>query len=247
MHKTMFPRIFSSFLLISRLSVADDQPSARQALPVEPDAQQVAQAKSSKIWQLTSAFLPSIRNHVMALNERDRYMRFGIQVSDEQVRDYINHIDFERDEVFGIFGGNGQLLGMAQLAYNRIPLLLGDSADKAVSNMAEFGVSVNSEARGMGLGGRLFAYSAKRAASKGIEQMFIHTVNKNIPMIKIIKRAGAAISRDEGDIDAYLALPANNPWLHMHITSDGSEINEDGYGIKVALDNLKDSSGDSSS
>ena len=182
---------------------------------------------------LPASRIHHVREHILSLNERDRYMRFGFQATDEQINHYVDRIDFEHDEVFGICDKESRLIGIAHLSYNTVY----DQNHKAVDSVAEFGVSVNASARGLGLGGRLFAYSAKRAADKGINRMFIHTINKNIPMIKIIKRSGAEIFRDGGDVDAYLALPANNAWLSMRASAEA--LPAESYGIEVELSGLK--------
>ena len=44
-----------------------------------------------------------ILSHLVALNESDRYLRFGYAASDAQLARYSQAIDFARDEVFGIF------------------------------------------------------------------------------------------------------------------------------------------------
>ena len=88
-----------------------------------------------------------VANHLLALTERDRYLRFGYSASDEQVRRYAELLDFERDEVFGIFNRRLQLIAMAHVAY---------AQSEDTQSCAEFGVSVLASARGRGYGGLLF-------------------------------------------------------------------------------------------
>lgn len=183
------------------------------------------------IYPLTSFYLDDIRRHTMALSPRDRYMRFGLQVTDEQIDDYLRSIDFDNDDVFGVFDNNLNLIGVAHLAY---------SAPETTPSIAEFGVSVSESARGKGLGGQLFAHSALRARRNGIDQMFIHTQNKNVAMIKIIKHSGAEIFRDGSEVDAYLNLLSEprNMWMDMHAIAQDNAAMVD-FGIKVGLRFLK--------
>ena len=44
-----------------------------------------------------------IAAHLLALDAQDRYLRFGYATSDEQIRRYVDHLDFVRDDIFGIF------------------------------------------------------------------------------------------------------------------------------------------------
>jgi len=79
-----------------------------------------------------------IAAHLQALEPADRYLRFGYAASDEQIRRYVDQLDFERDELFGIFNRRLHLIAMAHLAF---------SVDPELKTCAEFGVSV-ARARG---------------------------------------------------------------------------------------------------
>ncbi|MGV2480624.1 UNVERIFIED_CONTAM: GNAT family N-acetyltransferase, partial [Salmonella enterica subsp. enterica serovar Weltevreden] len=41
--------------------------------------------------------------HLLALEPRDRYLRFGYAAQDEHIRRYVESIRFGIDDVFGIF------------------------------------------------------------------------------------------------------------------------------------------------
>jgi hypothetical protein len=60
---------------------------------------------------------PRIATHLLQLDEHDRYLRFGYPASDEQIVKYVDALDFERDELFGIFNRRLDLIAMAHLAY----------------------------------------------------------------------------------------------------------------------------------
>ena len=139
-----------------------------------------------------------ILNHLLQLDAGDRYLRFGYPASDEQVRRYVEQLDFERDEVFGIYNRRLELIAMAHLAFVDL---------EHHSNCAEFGVSVLKSARGKGLGGRLFARAALHARNNGVQMMFIHALSENTPMLKIARKAGAKVQRDGAESEAYLQLP----------------------------------------
>lgn len=140
-----------------------------------------------------------IAAHLMSLDEHDRYLRFGYAANDEQIRRYVDQLDFERDEIFGIFNRGLELLAIAHLAF--IPHEPGTPAG------AEFGVSVVRKARGRGYGSRLFDRAVMHARNEGIELMFIHALSENTAMIKIARNAGATLERDGSETDAYLRLP----------------------------------------
>jgi RimJ/RimL family protein N-acetyltransferase len=140
-----------------------------------------------------------IAAHLLALDAHDRYLRFGYPANDEQIRRYVDKLDFDRDEIFGIFNRRLELIAMAHLAF--IPHEPGTPAG------AEFGVSVLAKARGRGYGGRLFDRASTHARNEGVELMFIHALSENRAMIKIARNAGATLERAGSETEAYLRLP----------------------------------------
>jgi RimJ/RimL family protein N-acetyltransferase len=152
------------------------------------------------IRSLTPRHRDRIVRHLLELQEQDRYLRFGHAASDEQVMRYVQLIDFERDEVLGIFNRRLRLVAMAHLAYLR-------DTEGATASCAEFGVSVAARARGRGYGGRLFDLAALHARNRGVQTLLIHALSENAPMLRIARHAGAEVVRDGGESQALLQLP----------------------------------------
>jgi RimJ/RimL family protein N-acetyltransferase len=142
--------------------------------------------------------LTAIKKHMLSLTTHDRYLRFGYPATDEQVERYVDELKFERDDIYGIFNRNLDIVAMAHLAIIREPNR---------TSLAEFGVSVQSYARGRGYGGRLFERAVMHARNEKIELMYIHALSENAPMIRIAKNAGATVERDGSETEAYLRLP----------------------------------------
>lgn len=140
---------------------------------------------------------PRIAAHLLALSPQDRYLRFGYAANDEQIQRYVDGLDFERDEIFGIYNRRLQLIAMAHLAF---------STDPELKSCAEFGVSVLAHARGRGYGARLFERAMIHARNEGVEMMFIHALSENTAMLNIARKAGATIERDGAESEAYLTL-----------------------------------------
>ncbi len=137
--------------------------------------------------------------HLLALDAQDRYLRFGYPASDEQIGRYVAALDFEHDEVFGIFNRRLELAAMAHLAYPR--------GDVDTANAAEFGVSVSARARGKGLGARLFEHAVLHARNRGVDTLFIHALSENKAMLRIARQAGAVVERSGSESEAHLTLP----------------------------------------
>ena len=142
-----------------------------------------------------------IAQHLLALGTNDRYLRFGYMATDEQIRRYVDGLDFERDEIFGIFNRYLKLVAVAHLAY---------SQDSETDSCAEFGVSVQQSARGRGYGARLFEHASMHARNAGVKMLFIHALSENAPMISIARKHGARVERDGAETEAYLLLPPAN-------------------------------------
>jgi len=141
---------------------------------------------------------PRIARHLLALDAHDRYLRFGYAASDEQVQRYVDALDFERDEVFGIYNRRLELIALAHLAF---------APDGDYSGCAEFGVSVSAHARGRGYGSRLFERAAVTARNEGVGMLFIHALSENAAMLKIARNAGATVERSGSESEAHLVLP----------------------------------------
>lgn len=139
-----------------------------------------------------------IATHLLALDERDRYLRFGYAAQDAQIRRYVEGLNFERDEIFGIYNRRLDLIAVAHLAY---------AQDTEFESCAEFGVSVLPHARGKGYGARLFDRAAMHASNDGVSLMFIHALSENTAMLTIARKAGALVERDGPESEAHLRLP----------------------------------------
>ncbi len=153
------------------------------------------------IRSLSPRHRPRIVEHLIGLSDTDRYLRFGYPATDAQITKYVDTLDFDRDEVFGIFNRRLALIAMAHLA----------NAHGAVNEhqgpVAEFGVSVSPKARGRGYGARLFEHAVMHARNRGVASLFIHALSENTAMLKIARNAGATVERDGSESEAWLRLP----------------------------------------
>jgi len=162
------------------------------------------------IRSLSAGHKPRILAHLLALDASDRYLRFGYAAADEQVERYVEHVDFERDEVFGVFNRRLELVALAHLAYE--PDVAGPPGRP---RGAEFGVSVAVRARGRGYGSRLFDHAVLRARNRGVGTLVIHALTENVAMLKIVGHAGAEVENLGSDAEAWLRLPPES--AHSHV------------------------------
>ena len=147
-----------------------------------------------------------IARHLLALDEHDRYLRFGYAASDEQIQRYIDGLNFERDELFGIYNRKLDLIAVAHVAF---------APAEQEGDCAEFGVSVDKHARGRGYGARLFERAVVTARNEGVGMLFIHALSENAAMLKIARNAGASVERSGSESEAHLVLPRATFDSHM--------------------------------
>lgn len=148
-----------------------------------------------------------VLSHLLALEPSDRYLRFGYGASDSQIERYVERLNFDRDEIFGVFNRRLELIAMAHLAY--LPEFDGES------DTAEFGVSVATQARGRGYGSHLFDHAVLHARNRGVDTMIIHALSENTAMLRIVRKAGARVERDGGEAEARLKLPPESIASHV--------------------------------
>ena len=167
-----------------------------------------------------------IAAHLTSLDESDRYLRFGYPATDAQIMKYVDMLDFEQDEVFGIFNRRLELIALAHLAHAT------SGAGGKPGTMSEFGVSVLRKARGRGFGGRLFEHAVLHARNRGVQTLFIHALSENTAMLKIARNAGAEVERDGSESEAWLRLPPDTLASHVEQVL-GNQAAELDYQFKV--------------
>ena len=172
---------------------------ANSHLPAKP----YTAGQAVPVRELHAGYRQEILSHLLQLNDEDRRLRFGTQTPDEVISHYVRHLDFNRDVIFGVFGLDLRLVGMAHLAY--LP------EQKGEGRAAEFGVSVLPDGRGQGLGTALLQRAAVHSRNTRIETLYVHCLANNKAMMHLAQKAGMRVEYAYGDADAYLKLlPANS-------------------------------------
>jgi GNAT superfamily N-acetyltransferase len=176
-------------------------------------ANAIPSGRSSWSWVPIRSLGPRHREritaHLTTLDERSRYLRFGYAANDTQIGRYVDTLEFDHDEVFGIFNRRLELIAMAHLAHRP-----GD-AQRGRLAASEFGVSVLPKARRRGFGGRLFEHAVLHARNRGVQSIFIHALSENTAMLKLARHAGATVERDGPESEAWLKLPPDSFASHL--------------------------------
>ena len=185
-----------------------NQPETGQSLQTDLPAQARKPDLIVPIRSLGENHRARICAHLKALNANERYAE---------------SLDFERDEIFGIYNRRLELIATAHLAY---------SSEDRKNSASEFGVSVLAASRGRGFGKRLFERAMMHARNEGVQTMFLHVLSENTIMLNIARKAGAKVVRDGAESEAHLHLPPAT--VNSQITEMVEEhLAQANYQIKV--------------
>ncbi|MCW3478243.1 alpha/beta fold hydrolase [Neisseriaceae bacterium JH1-16] len=154
--------------------------------------------------RLTELDTPAILDHLLALDAEDRFLRFSYQADDVALAAYVHGINYNRDVVYGIWH-EGLLAGLCHLTV----------FDDAGHPAAEIGISVSRSARGQGWSSRMLAAAIAEARKRGITQVSILFIRRNLRMMALAHRFCARIETD-GD-EAVAFLPVNERELARRI------------------------------
>ncbi len=146
------------------------------------------------VQRLGASHRDKIVRHLLRLPAVDRRLRFGAPMRDSAIETYVAGIDFAHDQVFGIFGADLELWGMAHLALD------------FESRSAELGLSVDWAVRGKGYGHALLQRAVLHATNRGYRALFMHCLAENEIMMNLARKAGLSLVVSSGEADGQIAL-----------------------------------------
>lgn len=145
------------------------------------------------IIHLTHFHRGAIIDHLLSLSPEARRLRFGMALADDSIIKYVDHFDYEKDGLYGVFDDDLKLV-----AFNH---------SARVGDMVEFGVSVDPAYRGRGIGTAMFQKTELFARNHFLSKLYLHCLRENEPMMRMARRAHMKIIFDAGEVDSYLELP----------------------------------------
>jgi RimJ/RimL family protein N-acetyltransferase len=146
--------------------------------------------------QLSGFERPKLKSHFLALPPEDVYLRFGLAQNSAAIIDYVEHLDFERDAVFGVYGDNLELIGVAHLAPR--------------GEAAELGISVLRGQRGRGVGTAIFSRAIEHARNLNLDSIFVHFLAENLVIRRLVRKLGLISVMRGADSEASMALLPGN-------------------------------------
>jgi GNAT superfamily N-acetyltransferase len=142
--------------------------------------------------RLGEADRASLAAHFACLGEEDRRLRFGLNLGDESLRDYVARIDFSRDRLYGVHDDSLKLVAVVHVA--------------AGEGGSELGLSVVPGWRGQGLGDALFRRAVNFLRNRNARVVFVHCLAENAAMLHLARKNGMRTVFSHGEGDARLEL-----------------------------------------
>jgi GNAT superfamily N-acetyltransferase len=129
---------------------------------------------------------------LLALSEQDRYRRFGRPMTDEALRQYARHIDWDESVLLGAFDAHARLVGILELA--------------ETGNACEIAIAVAPAHRAKGVGKALMDRALLKAKVRGCDRVLLLCQMENEPMRRLARSAGLESTLEEGEVTGTLAL-----------------------------------------
>lgn len=126
--------------------------------------------------------------HLLRLGRTCRRSRFGNEVKDTFLRDYVGRVNLSNTLVLGYFEG-GEMLGAAELR----------SLDIAWCSEAEVAFSVELTCRSKGIGSVLMQRALAEAERLGLTQVHLICDVQNRAMQRIAQKAGCQMRFEDSD------------------------------------------------
>lgn len=138
--------------------------------------------------------------HLLALDEDDRYCRFSSIYSDEAIKNYVEKIS-STDVIIAQYNEELKIVGAVHLIFYK------NSKNECI---ADFGISVHKESRGNGLARKLLERAILYAKNHGVEKMCTICLVSNRRMQYLAKNSGLTVQESEEGKQALLELDTPN-------------------------------------
>jgi RimJ/RimL family protein N-acetyltransferase len=147
-----------------------------------------------------SLILPKLKDHLMALPEDDKYLRFYTPVNESFVDRYLSGItlDARGDAVFVVYNDTGEVVvGMCHVA------IVGTDATRS----AELALSVSTDHRNRHIGIDMLERAILHCKSLGINKVFMYCLSSNRPMQAMARKLDMKVVTEYDESTGTLMLP----------------------------------------
>lgn len=143
-----------------------------------------------------------LRRYEFFLKERGmdtRSIYFGYPASDEQIKKLVDEMVANPAKHRVVVGENdvSEIVGTIHIA-------------NITDTEVEFGVMVAEAYRGKSISSQMMEYALTWCRNRGLNDVYMHCLGYNKPIIHLVEKYGLEITREYGDADAHVTLPHSN-------------------------------------
>lgn len=166
----------------------------------------------------------AIYQHLILLEQKDRYNRFCGHISDHAIRSYVESINYKEDGLFGVFNQQLELVGFSHIAIS--------NNQYHSTTRAEFAFSVLAKEQGHGLGNILMRKAVLFSKAKGIKEIQMNCLSSNQKSQHLAKKHGLKVELAQyGEKTAI--LETNHPKIEQLIAQNQSLMEDNVAGIDL--------------
>lgn len=173
-------------------------------------------AQRDKLEQKTNYIIkrlyPSHKDEVLAhflrLDEQTIYNRFCAPLRPDNLKMYVDKIDFKNSGIFGVFDDNLNIIGLGEC-------VMYDKPDINGNIQAEVGFSVEQAHQGKGLGNKLMKRIIRFAKSKNTHILHMYCLRTNQKSLHLAKKYGLKTQFSDGESQAIIEMSDNLPELEQ--------------------------------
>lgn len=147
--------------------------------------------------------LPLFRDHLTRLDEDTRYNRFGLQVSDAYLAEYVD-LCFRPDAITYGYFEDGVIRGAAELR-------VFTADDVRLRRSAEAAFSVEKPWRRRGIGTELMSHVVLAARNRRVTEITIFCLQSNQAMLRLARKFETDLTFERNDVTGHLVARAPSP------------------------------------
>lgn len=152
--------------------------------------------------RLTEINRAEVLNHFLRLDPESRSSRFCSSISDENMTNYVNKIDF-KNGIFGLFNENLEIIGLGECVFFK-------DKDKLT---AEVAFTVEKEYQGHGLGNKLMKRVVQYANSRDVHELQMYCIRTNQAILHLAKKYKLVPQYEGTEISGVVKTPNILPFI----------------------------------
>lgn len=142
-----------------------------------------------------------VLNHFLRLDSESIHSRFCTAMKDDNLKNYVEKINFSENGIFGVFNRNLDIVGVGEIVNYKT---------KTDNKEAEIGFSVEKEYQGKGLGNKLMQKMVRYAKINNIDTVYMYSQRSNNASIHLAKKYGLETRFEGYESIAKIDVQKNN-------------------------------------